>query len=62
MAAVEDMVDLAKLGFAFFGAMLAGVGVVCFFASNATDSGLRKNVIMGMALGTTTGNTPMKQP
>jgi hypothetical protein len=55
MAAVEDMVDLAKLGFAFFGAMLAGIGVVCFFASNATASVLRKNVIMGMAFGTVIG-------
>ena len=55
MAALEDMVDLAKLGFAFFGAMLSGVGVICFFASNATASALRKNVIMGMAVGTVIG-------
>lgn len=55
MVAVEDMVDLAKLGFAFFGAMLAGIGVICFFTSNATASALRKNVIMGMAFGTVIG-------
>jgi len=55
MVAVEDMVDLAKLGFAFFGAMLAGIGVICFFTSNATASALRKNVIMGMVFGTVIG-------
>jgi hypothetical protein len=55
MVAVEEMVDLVKLGFAFFGAMLAGVGMICLFASGATASGLRKNVIMGMAVGTVIG-------
>lgn len=55
MVTVEDMVDLAKLGFAFFGAMLAGIGVICFFTSNATASALRKNVITGMAFGTVIG-------
>jgi hypothetical protein len=55
MAAVEDMVDLAKLGFAFFGAMLAGIGVVSVLASNASASVLRRNVIIGMAPGTVIG-------
>lgn len=55
MAAVEDMVDLAKLGFAFFGAMLAGVGVVSFFTASASASALRVNVIRGMTFGTAIG-------
>jgi hypothetical protein len=55
MAAVEDMVDLVKLGFAFFGAMMAGVGMICFFTSNAATSALRRNVIMGMGVGTVIG-------
>ncbi len=58
MAAVEDMVGLAKLGFGFFGAMLAGIAVIGglgFFASDATASAVRKNVIMGMTFGTIIG-------
>ena len=52
---MPDLVGLAKLGFSYFGAMLAGVGVICFFASSATASVLRKRVMMGLAIGDAIG-------
>jgi hypothetical protein len=47
--------DLIKLGFGYFGAMLLGVGIICYFASSATASVLRKKVILGLAIGDTLG-------
>ena len=47
--------DLIKLGFGYFGAMLVGIGIICFFASSATASALRKKVILGLAIGDTLG-------
>lgn len=47
--------DLIKLGFAYFGAMLIGIAVICYFASNATSSALRRNVILGLAIADTLG-------
>ena len=33
--------DLIRLGFGYFGAMLVGIAIICYFASNATTSELR---------------------
>lgn len=40
--------DLINLGFAYFGAMLVGIAIICYFASNATASVLRKKVILSL--------------
>lgn len=47
--------DLVKLMSAFFGAGLVGIGLICFFASNATASALRKNVLISLAVADTIG-------
>ena len=47
--------DLIKLGFGYFGAMLVGVAIICYFASSATASVLRKKVIVSLAIGDTIG-------
>lgn len=47
--------DLIRLGFGYFGAMLLGVGIICYFASNATASVLRKKVILSLAIADTLG-------
>ena len=47
--------DLIRLGFGYFGAMLLGIAIICFFASNATASVLRKKVILGLAVADTLG-------
>ncbi len=49
------LVDLAKLGFGYFGAMLLGVAFICFFASSAAASALRKKVILSLAIADTVG-------
>ena len=53
--AVASIPDLVNLGFAYFGAMLAGVGLICFFGASATASVLRKNVIISLAIADTIG-------
>jgi hypothetical protein len=40
--------DLIRLMSGYFGAMLLGVGLICFFASSVPVSALRKNVILGL--------------
>ncbi|MBN1135602.1 MAG: hypothetical protein JXM73_03410 [Anaerolineae bacterium] len=47
--------NLIKLGFGYFGAMLVGVAIICFFASSATASALRKNVMISLAIADTIG-------
>jgi len=47
--------DLIRLGFGYFGAMLVGVAIICYFASSARASVLRKKVILGLAIGDTLG-------
>lgn len=44
------LVDLTKLGFAYFGAMLVGIGLICYLASSATASVLRRKVILSLAI------------
>lgn len=50
-----SIVGLSKLGFGYFGAMLVGVALICFFASSATASVLRKKVILSLAIADTIG-------
>jgi len=40
--------DLIRLGFGYFGAMLVGIALICYLASNATASVLRKKVILSL--------------
>ena len=40
--------DLIRLGFGYFGAMLVGIAILCYFAGNATASDLRKKVILSL--------------
>ena len=47
--------NLIRLMSGYFGAMLLGVGVICYFASGATASALRKNVILGLFVADTIG-------
>jgi hypothetical protein len=47
--------DLVRLGFSYFGAMLVGIAIICYFASGAMASVLRKKVILGLAIGDTIG-------
>jgi len=47
--------DLIRLGFGYFGAMLVGVAIICYFASSATASVLRKKVVLSLAIGDTIG-------
>lgn len=49
------LVDLTKLGFAYFGAMLVGVALICYFASNAAASVLRKKVMLSLFVADTIG-------
>ena len=46
---------LIKLGFGYFGAMLVGIALICYFASNAAASALRKKVILSLAVCDTLG-------
>ena len=39
----------------FFGALMAGIALICFFASGATTSELRKNVILSLFVADTLG-------
>jgi hypothetical protein len=52
---MSDLGNLIRLGFGYLGAMLAGVGIICYFASSATASALRKKVVLGLAVGDTIG-------
>ena len=47
--------DLIRLGFGYFGAMLVGIAILCYFASNATASELRKKVILSLFVADTIG-------
>jgi len=47
--------DLIRLGFGYFGAMLVGIAIICYFASNATATVLRKKVILSLAIADTLG-------
>ena len=47
--------DLIRLGFGYFGAMLVAIAIICYFASSATASALRKKVILGLAVADTVG-------
>jgi len=47
--------DLIKLGFGYFGVMLLGMAIICYFASNAPASVLRKKVILSLAIADTLG-------
>ncbi len=49
------MADLVKLISTFFGATLLGIGLICYFASNATASVLRQKVILSLAVADTLG-------
>ena len=49
------LVDLTKLGFAYFGAMLVGMASICYFASDAKASPLRKKVILSLFVADTIG-------
>ncbi len=55
ITAFSGLGNLIKLGFGYFGAMLVGVAIICYFASSATASALRKKVILGLAVGDTVG-------
>jgi hypothetical protein len=43
-----SIVGLVKLGFGYFGAMLVGIAAICFFASSAAESALRRKVILSL--------------
>ena len=47
--------DLFRLGFGYFGAMLVGVAIICYFAAGATASVLRRKVIISLAVADTLG-------
>jgi hypothetical protein len=47
--------DLIRLGFGYFSAMLVGIAILCYFASNATASELRKKVILSLFVADTIG-------
>ncbi|HNS52045.1 MAG TPA: hypothetical protein PKO09_12790 [Anaerolineae bacterium] len=47
--------DLIRLGFGYFGAILVGNAVICYFAANSTASVMRKRVILGLAVADTIG-------
>jgi hypothetical protein len=47
--------DLIKLGFGYFGAMLVGMASICYFASDAKASPLRKKVILSLFVADTIG-------
>jgi hypothetical protein len=49
------LAGVVKIMSAFFGAMLIGVGLICYFASGATASVLRKKVILSLAVADTLG-------
>jgi hypothetical protein len=52
---VAGLGDLIRLGFGYFGAMLLGIAIICYFASNATATVLRKKVILSLAIADTLG-------
>ena len=52
---IPEVWDVMKLGFGYFGAMLVGIAIICYFASSATASALRKKVILGLAVGDSIG-------
>jgi hypothetical protein len=47
--------DLIRLGFGYFGAMLVGIAIICYFASSATASVLRKKVMLCLGIADTIG-------
>ena len=47
--------DLIRLGFGYFGAMLVGIAIICYFAAGATASVLRKKVILSLGVADTIG-------
>ncbi len=47
--------DLIRLGFGYFGAMLVGIAIICYFAAGATASVLRKKVILSLGIADTIG-------
>jgi len=47
--------DLIRLGFGYFGAMLVGIAMICYFAAGATASVLRKKVMLCLGIGDTIG-------
>jgi hypothetical protein len=51
----EGLAGVVKLMCAFFGATLLGIGLICYFASNATASVLRKKVVLSLAIADTLG-------
>lgn len=51
----SGLADLINLGFAYFGAMLVGIAAICYFASNATASALRRKVILSLFCADTIG-------
>jgi hypothetical protein len=52
---VGGLGNLIRLGFAYFGAMLVGVAIICFFASSAAASPLRNKVMISLAIADTIG-------
>ena len=52
---VAGLGDLIRLGFGYFGAMLLGIAIICYFASNAVASALRKKVILSLGIADTLG-------
>jgi hypothetical protein len=52
---MSTFLDLFKFGFSFFGAMLVGIAIICYFASSARASVLRKNVMLSLGIGDTIG-------
>lgn len=52
---MSSLGDLIRLGFGYFGAMLVGIAMICYFASNARASVLRKKVILSLAIADTLG-------
>ena len=47
--------NLIRLGFGYFGAMLVGIAIICYFAAGATASALRRKVMIGLAVADTLG-------
>jgi len=55
LASCSMLWDVIKVGFGYFGAMMVGIAIICYFASSATASALRKKVILGLAVGDSIG-------
>jgi len=52
---LSSLGDLFKLGFGYFGAMLVGIAIICYFAAGAAASALRRKVILSLAVADTLG-------